>query len=62
MWVAEREWCDFASYSPDYPANAQLVIRRIYRDDKAIKELEAEVIRFLEDVEREVEFIRSYGE
>jgi hypothetical protein len=62
LWVAEREWCDFVSYSPDYPANAQLAIRRIYRDEKAIAELEAEVIRFLEDVEKEVAFIRSYQE
>lgn len=60
LWIAEREWCDFASYSDAFPANAQLVIRRVYRDDSAIKELEAEVIRFLEDVEREVEFIKRY--
>ena len=60
MWVAERDWCDFVSFSSDYPDNAKLVVRRVNRDDKAIKELEAEVIRFLEDVEREVDFIRNY--
>lgn len=60
LWVAEREWCDFVSYNPDFPENAQLIIRRIVRDEKAIKELETEVVKFLEDIEREVEFIQSY--
>lgn len=60
LWVAEREWCDFVSYNPDFPENAQLIIRRVVRDEKAIKELETEVIKFLDDIEREVEFIKSY--
>jgi putative phage-type endonuclease len=60
LWIAEREWCDFVSYNPDFPENAQMVIRRVVRDDKAIKELEAEVVKFLEEIEREVEFIQSY--
>jgi hypothetical protein len=60
LWVAEREWCDFVSYNPDFPENAQLIIRRVMRDEKAINELEIEVIKFLGDIEREVEFIQSY--
>lgn len=60
LWVAEREWCDFVSYNPDFPENAQMVIRRVVRDEKAITELESEVVKFLEDIEREIEFIKSY--
>lgn len=60
LWVAEREWCDFVSYNPDFPENAHLIIRRVMRDDKAINELEIEVLKFLGDIEREVEFIQSY--
>jgi hypothetical protein len=60
LWVAEREWCDFVSYNPDFPENAQLIIRRVMRDEKSINELEIEVIKFLGDIEREVEFIQSY--
>lgn len=60
LWVAEREWCDFVSYNQDFPENAQLIIRRVMRDEKAINELEIEVIKFLGDIEREVEFIQSY--
>ena len=60
LWVAKRLWCDFVSYNPDFPENAQLIIRRVMRDEKAIKELEIEVLKFLGDIEREVEFIQSY--
>lgn len=60
LWVAEREWCDFVSYNPDFPENAQMVIRRVVRDEIAIAELESEVVKFLEDIEREIRFIKSY--
>jgi len=62
LWIAEREWCDFVSFSSDFPENAQLVVRRVYRDEQAIKELESEVIRFLDETEQEAEFIRQYQE
>lgn len=62
LWVAEREWCDFVSYNPGFPENAQLIVRRVYRDEKAIKELDAEIRKFLDDVEREVAFISTYQE
>jgi len=60
LWVCEREWCDFASYSPFFSDNAQLVVRRIYRDDKAIKELESAVIQINEEISAEADFIRKY--
>ena len=60
LWVAERKWCDFVSYNPDFPENAQMVIRRVVRDEIAIAELESEVVKFLEDIEREIRFIKSY--
>jgi len=62
LWILERDWCDFVSYNPDFPDNAQIVIRRVNRDEKAIKELEDEVIKFLDELEKEVEFIKSYKE
>lgn len=62
LWITERSWCDFVSFNPDFPDNAQLIIRRVMRDDKAIKELETEIIKFLNEIEREVEFIKAYQE
>jgi len=62
LWVMEREWCDFVSYSSDFPNDAQLVIRRVVRDDIAIKRLSDEVERFMEEVRTEANFILSYKE
>lgn len=62
LWVCEREWCDFASYHPDFPENAQLIVRRVFRDDAYIKTLESEVIRFNAEVQAEAEAIKNYRE
>lgn len=62
LWIMEKELCDFVSYSPSFPDNAKLIVRPTPRDDKAIKELEEEVKRFLEEVQKKVEFIRNYKE
>ena len=62
LWVCERVWCDFVSYHPDFPENARLIVRRVYRDDDYIKNLEAEVIKFNQEVAAEAEAIRQYKE
>jgi hypothetical protein len=54
MWVTGRQWWDFASYNPDFPERLQLIVRRIRRDEAAIKKLEAEVRKFLAEVDAEV--------
>jgi hypothetical protein len=50
MWIAEREWCDFVSYNPEFPERLQIVIRRVFRDDVYIAKLETEVIKFMNEV------------
>ena len=37
MWITGRKWCDFVSFDPRLPEQAQLFITRIDRDDNAIK-------------------------
>ena len=59
MACTEREWCDFASYDPRLPGNLSLFVVRFERDDKRIKEMEAEVIRFLDEVNETVEKLRQ---
>ena len=51
MWIAGLQWVDFVSYCPEMPADRQLVIRRIRRDEKAIDRLRVEVKLFLADVD-----------
>jgi hypothetical protein len=54
LWVLEREWCDFVSYDPRLPRHLRLYVSRIYRDDKYIANLEAEVIKFNDEIEEEM--------
>jgi dihydrofolate reductase len=59
MWVTGRAWWDFASYNPDFPEHLQLIVRRIKRDDAAIKKLEDAVAAFIEEVRAETELVRN---
>lgn len=65
MWqmsTTGRKWCDFVSFDPRFPEHLQLFITRIQRDDALIAELEAEVVKFLEEVEAMVEQLNNMKE
>ena len=55
MWITGREWCDFVSFDPRMPEHMQLYIERIPRDDAYIANLEAEIIRFIAEIEETIE-------
>ncbi len=57
LWVAEREWWDFASYCPKLP----LFVKRVYRDESYIKKLANEVDLFNIELQQLVDYIRKYG-
>jgi predicted phage-related endonuclease len=46
-----RAWADFVSYDPRLPAELQLFIVRFNRDEARIKAMEAEVVKFLAEVD-----------
>jgi putative phage-type endonuclease len=50
--VMERDWCDFVSFDPRMPEKNRLLIVRAYRDDELIKQMEAEVKKFLNEIEQ----------
>ena len=54
MACTERPWCDFVSYDDRLPAHLQMFVKRVQRDDKRIAELEAEVRKFLAEVDEKV--------
>jgi len=54
MACTDRQWCDFVSYDSRLPENMQLYIQRVIRDDKLIKEMEQEVIKFLGELDEKV--------
>jgi putative phage-type endonuclease len=47
-------WVDFVSYNPNFPEELQLFVARVDRDDTYIGELEAEVVKFLDEVEQTI--------
>lgn len=51
MACTGRKWCDFVSFDPRFPEEKQLLIARVHRDEVVITELEAEVTKFLDEVE-----------
>jgi hypothetical protein len=59
MWITGRAFWDFVSWNPDFPEHLQLIVRRIKRNDEAIKKLAAEVTKFLAEVDVEVERING---
>lgn len=55
MWIADREWWDFVSYSPRLP----LFVRRVERDDAFIGLLSQAVDQFNSELDELVERIRK---
>lgn len=60
MWVTGRAWWDFVSYHPDFPENAQLIVRRVKRDSDYIVKLEQAVKAFRNEVMEEVSIIKNF--
>lgn len=53
-----RKWADFASFNPSFPEELQLFVARLERDDVAIAEIEAEVLKFNQEVREMVDTLK----
>lgn len=62
MACTGRKWCDFASYDPRLPEEMRLIVIRLHRCDDTISEMEAEVSKFLAEVEEAVADLREQYE
>jgi putative phage-type endonuclease len=51
LWVTGRSWWDFVSYDPDTAEDFKSLIIRCERNEKAIAELEAEILQAEEEVQ-----------
>jgi len=58
LWVSKREWIDLGVFWPGLP----LFIKRAYRDDAYIRELETAVRIFSVELHETVEQVRRYGQ
>jgi putative phage-type endonuclease len=57
-----RKWCDYVVFDPRMPAKAQLFVKRVDRDDTYIAEIEAEIVKFLAEVDSQVQQLNQYIE
>lgn len=60
MWITGRTQWDFVSFCPEFPENAQLIVRTIKRDAAYIEKLAAAVEVFMREVAAEVDAINSF--
>ena len=59
MICTERSWCDFVSFDPRLTGEMSIWIKRVERDDKRCKEIEAEVTKFLGELEEKMGKLRA---
>ena len=59
MACTGRLWCDFVSFDPRLPANLQMHVQRVARDDQLIIELERQVSEFITEMESKIEQLRD---
>jgi len=59
MACTGRKWCDFVSFDPRMPANLQIFVQRVERNDDYIAMLEQEVTAFLAEIDQKVEILRN---
>jgi putative phage-type endonuclease len=58
MVCAGRQWCDFVSFDPRLPESMTLSITRVNRNAEWLAEVEAEVVKFLKEVDETVADLR----
>ncbi|WP_103730208.1 lambda exonuclease family protein [Novosphingobium sp. HII-3] len=59
MACTERDWCDFVSFDPRLPEEMRMHVRRVQRDAELLAEIEAEVTKFLAEVDEAVADLRA---
>jgi hypothetical protein len=51
MACTGRKWCDYVCFDDRAPEGLQLYVKRLHRDNKKIETMEAEVIKFLAELD-----------
>ncbi|MFC0282425.1 lambda exonuclease family protein [Camelimonas abortus] len=59
MACTGRDWCDFVSFDPRVPAELQIFVKRFHRDAERIASIEAEVIKFLAELDDKLSALRA---
>jgi hypothetical protein len=60
--LPERQWWDFVSFNPEFPASMTYFGKRLMRDDAVIAKMTEEVELFLQEVDQRVAYLMErYG-
>lgn len=59
MACTGRAWCDYAVFDPRMPSKAQLFIKRVPRDPAFIQKMEAEIVKFLGELDAKVNQLKE---
>lgn len=62
MACTGRAWCDFVSFDPRMPDDMQIFIVRVERDAALIEAYEAEVVKFLGEVDSTIAQLNAWKE
>ena len=54
MACTGRQWCDFVSFDNRLPAELQLFVKRVPRDEVFIRLIEAEIVQFLAELDDKI--------
>jgi predicted phage-related endonuclease len=62
MAATGRRYCDYVSFSSDFPPAMRLWVKRVERDPRLIGELEGEITRFVRELEQKLDRLqRAYA-
>lgn len=62
QWQMEctgREWCDFVSFNPSFPAHLQMSVTRVERDAEMQEEIKTAVTSFLADMDAKLRALEA---
>ncbi len=59
LLVSGAAYCDFMSYGPNFPDHLQVFLVRVYASELDLKGYEKDLRTFLQDVENELEAVRT---
>ena len=54
MACTGRQWCDFVSFDNRLPAELQLFVKRVPRDEVFVRLIEAEIVQFLAELDDKI--------
>ena len=54
LWITKREWCDFVSYDPRFEQEEQIIIQRVYPNQKDISLLTERCSEFWDIVQSRI--------